>query len=118
MRTLVRRSPPSGEGGCDGAIQSGLAALDCFACARNDGAGGGDLTISLSPRPRSGRFLLAQTVDELDQLDGRLPVLVGGGMEAFLLTVRQLVEGSLVLGRRFDESVGDGRLEVVGQIRT
>jgi len=39
--TLVRRSPPSGEGGCDEAIHSSLTAfaapMDCFAHARNDG---------------------------------------------------------------------------------
>src|ERR1700683_2241286 len=36
--TLVRRSPPSGEGGCDEAIHlSACSAMDCFAYARNDG---------------------------------------------------------------------------------
>src|SRR5580704_2810833 len=36
--TLVRRSPPSGEGGCDEAIHlSTRSAMDCFAYARNDG---------------------------------------------------------------------------------
>src|ERR1700683_4136336 len=34
---LVRRSPPSGEGGCDEAIHlSACSAMDCFACARHD----------------------------------------------------------------------------------
>src|SRR3984957_18659668 len=36
--TLVRQSPPSGEGGCDEAIHlSACSAMDCFAYARNDG---------------------------------------------------------------------------------
>src|SRR5882757_877521 len=38
--SLVRRSPPSGEGGCDEAIQSFFAASGLLRFARNDGAEG------------------------------------------------------------------------------
>src|ERR1700752_2001305 len=73
---------------------------------------------ALLPGPDgSGRLLLAQRVDELDQLDGAIPILGRGGMEALLLTVGEAVERSLVLGWRVGERFGNRCLQVFGQIR-
>src|ERR1700752_4680215 len=76
---------------------------------------------SLPPGPvrmrGSGRLLLAQGVHELDQLDGAVPVLGGGGFETLLLTVGETVEGGLVPGRRIGAGFCDRRLQVIGQVR-
>ena len=45
----------------------------------------------------SGRLLLAQIVHEFNQVDGCVPILGGGGMEALLLSIGQAVEGGLRL---------------------
>src|SRR5450756_2086330 len=65
----------------------------------------------------SGRLLLAKVVHELDQFDGGVPILGGGGVKALLLTVREAVEIGLVLGRRVEERLGDRRLQILGKIR-
>ncbi len=65
---------------------------------------------------RSGRLLLAKRVHELDQVDGRVPILGGRGMEALLLAVRQAIKSRLVLGRCIDEGLGDGDLELFRQV--
>src|SRR3981081_178107 len=71
---------------------------------------------SLSDR-RSGCLLLAQIVDELDQIDRRVPILGGSGMETLPLTVGQTVESGLVLGGRLKERLGDGSLQILGKLR-
>src|SRR3981189_3573549 len=70
------------------------------------------------PDLRSGRLLLAKIVDELDQVDGRIPILGRRRMEALLLAVGQPVESGLVPGRRLNECLGDGGLQFVGKIGT
>src|SRR3954451_24172534 len=65
---------------------------------------------------RSG-CLLAEAVDELDELDRAVPILGRGVMEALLLAVRQAVIGSLVLGRRVEERLLDRGLRLFRQIR-
>src|SRR5579871_4760924 len=64
-------------------------------------------TGEVTPIRRVSALLLAQGVDELDQLDHALVVLGVGRDELLVLAVRQLVEGGLVLGRRFLESLPD-----------
>src|SRR4029453_12010864 len=60
---------------------------------------------SFVPIDRSGRLLLTQRIDELDQLDSTVPVLGGRRVETFLLAVGQAVERRLLLGRRLREPV-------------
>src|SRR5215211_1800692 len=81
---------------------------------------GGVTRRGLQPASSSARcpsaLLLAQLVDEPDQLDDGLVVL-GIDLDEFaVLAVRQLVEGGLGLGRRVVEGLDDRRLQVGRQV--
>src|SRR3954470_12135736 len=76
---------------------------------------------SIEPAPvassrNSGRLLLTQRIDELDQLDRAIPILGGRGMETLLLAVLEAIESRLVLDRRVEERLGDGGLGLFRQV--
>src|SRR3981189_2337813 len=71
----------------------------------------------LLPDLRSGRLLLAKIVDELDQVDGRIPILGRRRIEALLLAIGQPVEGGLVRGRGFRERLGEGWFQIIRKLR-
>src|SRR3954454_696702 len=76
---------------------------------------------SIDPAPvassrNSGRLLLTQCIDELDQLDRAIPILGGRGMKTLLLAVLEAIEGCLVLGRRVEERLRDRSLGLFRQI--
>src|SRR5882762_9888436 len=66
---------------------------------------------------RSGRLLLTQSIHELDQFDGAIPVLGRGGIEALLLAIREAIERGLVVCWRVEERLRDRGLQIVREIR-